>query len=96
MVSNGNGELFLKGYGKIIEQEINSSKPVYVDEDALIAFEDKLKIETISRSVKELITSGEGYLYSIKGNGKIWIQTRKEGENASSGGLIEGVFSFLK
>ncbi len=92
----GNGELFLKGYGKIIEQEINSSKPVYVDEDALIAFEDKLKIETISRSVKELITSGEGYLYSIKGNGKIWIQTRKEGENASSGGLIEGVFSFLK
>lgn len=92
----GNGKIFLKGYGKIIEQQIDSDKPIYVDEDALIAFEEKLEIKTISRGVKELITSGEGYLFSIKGNGKIWIQTREKGDHSSSGGIIDGIFSFVK
>ena len=94
--TNGNGKLFLKEYGKIIEQEINTEKPIYVDEDALIAFEDKLEIKTISRGVKELITSGEGFIFTIKGKGKIWIQTREKGEHSSSGGLLNGIFSFMK
>ena len=92
----GNGKLFLKGYGKIIEQEINTEKPIYVDEEALIAFEDTLEVKTISKGIKELITSGEGFMYALKGNGKIWIQTREKGEEPSSGGFIEGIFSFIK
>ena len=92
----GNGKLFLKGYGKIIEQEIDSEKPIFVDEDALIAFEEKLDIKTISRGIKELITSGEGFLFAIKGKGKIWIQTREKGEHSSSGGILDGIFSFMK
>jgi uncharacterized protein (TIGR00266 family) len=92
----GNGKIFLKGYGKIIEQQIDSDKPIYVDEDALIAFEEKLEIKTISRGVKELITSGEGFLFSIKGKGKFWIQTREKGTHSSSGGIIDGIFSFVK
>jgi len=94
--TNGNGKLFLKGYGKIIEQEINSENPIFIDEDSLIAFEDKLEIKTISRGVKELITSGEGFLFAISGKGKVWIQTREKGEHSSSGGIIDGIFNFMK
>lgn len=92
----GEGQLFLKGYGKIIEQEIDSEKPIYVDEEALIAFEDQLELKTISKGMKELITSGEGFLFAISGKGKIWLQTRQPGEGRSSGGFVEGIFSFLK
>ncbi|WBX74194.1 AIM24 family protein [Tenacibaculum pacificus] len=92
----GSGTLFLKGYGKIIEQKINSEKPIFIDENALIAFEDTLKIKTISRNLKEFITTGEGLLFAIKGNGKVWIQTRKKGEHTSSGGILDGIFNFMK
>lgn len=94
--TNGSGKLFLKGYGKIIRQEIDTEKPIFVDEDALIAFEAKLDIKTISRGVKELITSGEGFLFAIKGKGNIWIQTREKAAHASSGGILDGIFSFMK
>lgn len=92
----GNGNLFLKGYGKIIEQEIDSENPIFVDENALIAYEEKLNIKTISRGVKELITSGEGFSFAIRGKGKIWIQTREKGEHSSSGGIIDGIFNFMR
>ncbi|WP_299135676.1 TIGR00266 family protein [uncultured Tenacibaculum sp.] len=92
----GSGQLFLKGYGKIIKQEIDSEKPIFIDENALIAFEDKLEVKTISRGVKELITSGEGFIFSLKGKGNIWIQTREKGEYSSSGGVLDGIFSFIK
>ncbi len=92
----GNGKLFLKGYGKIIKQEIDTQKAIIIDEDALIAFEERLEIETISKGVKELITSGEGFLFSIKGKGNIWMQTREKGNYPSSGGILDGIFSFLK
>jgi len=93
--THGEGKLFLKGFGKIIEQDIYSEKPIFVDEDALIAFEDTLEIKTISRGVKELITSGEGYLYSIKGEGRIWIQTREK-EYSGSSRVLDGIFGFMK
>lgn len=91
--TSGNGTLFLKGYGKIIEQTIDTEKPVYIDENALIAYENQLELKTISRSLKEVITSGEGFLYAIKGNGKIWLQTREKGNYSSSGGLSDGIFN---
>ncbi len=94
--TNGSGKLFLKGYGKIIKQEINSEKPIFIDENALIAFEDKLEIKTISRGFKELITSGEGFIFAVSGKGKVWIQTREKGEYSSSGGVVDGIFNFVK
>lgn len=94
--TKGGGKLFLRGYGKIIEKEISSEKPIFIDENALIAFEEKLEIKTISRGVKELLMSGEGLLFEIKGKGRIWIQTREKGANSSSGGIIDRLFSFIK
>ena len=76
--TEGNGILFLKAYGKIIEKNINSDKPIYVDEDAIIAFEEKLNYESITGGMKKLLTSGEGFLCKFSGKGKLWIQTKDE------------------
>jgi len=76
--TSGSGKLFLKGYGRIIEKNINSKNPIYVDEDALIAFEQKLDYGWISGGVKKLLTSGEGFIYTFKGNGKVWIQSKEK------------------
>lgn len=95
--TSGNGKLFLKAYGKIITQELNTEKQVYVDEEALIAFEEKLEVKTISKGMKELITSGEGFLYAIRGKGRIWLQSREKGEQSGGGGgIIDGIFGFVK
>jgi uncharacterized protein (AIM24 family) len=94
--TKGSGTLFLKGYGNIIKQHIDSEKPIFIDENALIAFEEHLEVKTISRGVKELLTSGEGFLFAISGTGTIWMQTREKGTHPSSGGIIDGVFNFMK
>tara|TARA_B100000989_G_scaffold137286_1_gene101969 strand:- start:32 stop:655 length:624 start_codon:yes stop_codon:yes gene_type:complete len=74
----GSGKLFLKGYGKIIEKNIDSINPIYVDEDALVAFEQKLEYGWISGGVNKLFTSGEGFTYTFKGKGKVWIQSKEK------------------
>ena len=68
--------MFLKGYGQIIEKDINTSKPIYIDEDSVIAYEEKLDAEWITGGMKKLLTSGDGELFMIKGQGKIWIQSK--------------------
>ena len=74
--TEGSGILFLKVYGTLIEKLIDSKKPIYVDEDALIAFEEGIEYEWITGGVKKLITSGEGGLFKLSGKGKIWIQSK--------------------
>ena len=76
--TEGSGILFLKAYGNIIEKIVESSKPIYVDEDSLIAFEEGIEYKWITGGIKKLITSGEGGLYEFSGNGKIWIQSKSK------------------
>ena len=76
--TEGSGILFLKAYGHIIEKIVESSKPIYVDEDSLIAFEEGIEYKWITGGIKKLITSGEGGLYEFSGNGKIWIQSKSK------------------
>jgi uncharacterized protein (TIGR00266 family) len=76
--TEGSGILFLKAYGYIIEKIVESSKPIYVDEDSLIAFEEGIEYKWITGGIKKLITSGEGGLYEFSGNGKIWIQSKSK------------------
>ena len=78
--AEGSGTLFLKVYGKLIEKLIDSNKPIYVDEDALIAFEEGVEYDWITGGIKKLITSGEGGLFKLKGKGKVWIQSRDKME----------------
>tara|TARA_B100001287_G_scaffold220804_1_gene189890 strand:- start:55 stop:672 length:618 start_codon:yes stop_codon:yes gene_type:complete len=74
--TEGSGILFLKVYGTLIEKLLDSKKPIYVDEDALIAFEEGIEYEWITGGIKKLITSGEGGLFKLRGKGKIWIQSK--------------------
>ena len=96
MKASGNGKLFLIGYGKIINQKLNPTKEYLVDEDYLVAFDSNLEVKTVSRGFKELLRSGEGYLYSIKGNGEIWTQTREEHEMSSRGGIISNIIGIFR
>lgn len=92
----GTGELFLKAYGQVIEQVLDTEKPVYIDEDALIAFEASLMVKTISRSLKEWFSSGEGFLFAVSGKGKIWLQSRKKTENTGGEGIIGSIINIVK
>ena len=76
--TEGSGILFLKAYGHIIVKIVESSKPIYVDEDSFIAFEEGIEYKWITGGIKKLITSGEGGLYEFSGNGKIWIQSKSK------------------
>ena len=56
--TEGSGILFLKAYGHIIEIILESSKPIYVDEDSLIAFEEGiLNIKANTGNIRKLLTS---------------------------------------
>jgi uncharacterized protein (TIGR00266 family) len=91
----GAGTLFLKGYGRIIALEIDSEKTMFVDESALIAFEERLDVKLVARGVKDILTSGEGFLFAVRGKGKIWLQTREKpdfGGGGGVGGIIDSVF----
>lgn len=90
--TKGTGTLILQGHGTIIEQEINTQKPVYIDEEALIAFEESLNISTVSQSIKTTLTSGEGLVFEVKGKGKIWLQTRTKGNTSGGSGIVGGLF----
>ena len=72
--TDGFGTLFLKYYGKIIEKEIDSSKPFFINVDSVIAYEEKLKVEAITGLMKAIIGNSE--IYKVSGNGKIWIQSK--------------------
>ena len=76
--TEGSGTLFLKAYGQIIEKIVESCKPIYVDEDSLIAFQEGVEYKWITGGIKKLITSGEGGLYEFSGNGKVWIQSKSK------------------
>ncbi|WMX15631.1 AIM24 family protein [Aureispira sp. CCB-E] len=90
--TKGKGNLILKGHGTILEQTINTQKPIYIDESALVAFEASLSLKTISKSIKETLTSGEGFLCQVTGSGKIWLQTRTAGESSGGSGMVSNLF----
>ncbi len=80
----------------IVSQNIDTLEPIYVDENALIAYETTLNLRTISKGVKHLLLSGEGFIYAISGKGRLWIQTREETETAGSGGFVDGILNIVR
>ncbi|MDH7448015.1 TIGR00266 family protein [Aquimarina sp. 2201CG14-23] len=92
----GSGALFLIGFGKILKHNIDSDTPILVDQDALIAYDERLEVKTVSKGLKELVTSGEGYLFEIKGKGRIWLQTREEESKSGGGGIISSILDIFR
>ncbi|RZS99725.1 TIGR00266 family protein [Aquimarina brevivitae] len=94
--ATGTGTLFLTGYGRIIEKQLDTNTPIIVDEEALIAYDDSLSVKTVSKGIKEFVTSGEGFLFEISGQGRIWLQTREKTTSSGGGGFIDSIFSIFR
>ena len=78
----GEGFLILKGYGKILKMNIDNDNLLLIEDASLIATEEKINFNKadakISDELKEYLKSGVEVPYSIKGNGSIWLQTKRE------------------
>jgi uncharacterized protein (TIGR00266 family) len=74
--AQGRGDLWFSSYGGIIEIDIDGD--YVVDTGNIVAFTDGLEYSiTKLGSYKSLFFSGEGLVCRFKGQGKVWIQTRK-------------------
>jgi uncharacterized protein (TIGR00266 family) len=73
---HGTGSLWFNSYGGIIE--IDVTQDYVVDTGNIVAFTEGLTYE-VSKigGYKSLFFSGEGFVCRFKGQGKVWIQTRK-------------------
>lgn len=73
---SGTGDLWFNSYGGIMEIDVSNS--YVVDTGHIVAFTDSLEY-SIDKfgGYKSLFFSGEGLVCRFKGQGKVWIQTRK-------------------
>ena len=73
--AEGTGTLWYGAYGGMIEKEVKGS--YIVDTAHLVSYDRHLKLKTqLSGDLISSLTSGEGFVTRIEGNGKIVIQTR--------------------
>lgn len=79
---SGNGMVFFGAYGGLSEVQVDNS--FVVDSGHLVAYEPNIKMNVgLSGSMFGSLTSGEGFVNKLEGNGKIYLQSR------SVGGLIK-------
>jgi uncharacterized protein (TIGR00266 family) len=78
----GKGDLWFNTYGAMFCVNVTGS--YVVDTGHIVAFTDGLQYE-VGRigGYKSLFFSGEGFVCRFRGQGKVWIQTRKLGAFAS-------------
>ncbi len=73
--AEGTGTLWFGAYGGLIEKEVKGS--YIVDTAHLVSYDRNLKLKTqLSGDLISSLTSGEGFVTRIEGNGKIILQTR--------------------
>jgi len=72
----GYGSAYLNVYGAIETIELNSDK-ILVDNYNLLAFDSSLDVKLRKfGGLKSFIFGGEGFLFEISGNGRVYLQTR--------------------
>lgn len=75
LVVKGTGKVYFGAYGGIIEKEIKGE--YIVDSGHLVGYESSMKLKPkLSNGIIGSMTSGEGFVLKITGNGKIYLQTR--------------------
>jgi uncharacterized protein (TIGR00266 family) len=75
LVVKGTGKVYFGAYGGIIEKEIKGE--YIVDSGHLVGYESSMKLTPkLSNGIIGSITSGEGFVLKVSGNGKIYLQTR--------------------
>lgn len=75
--TEGTGDILVNGFGDLIEIELDGTKPFQIDNGHVVAWEDSLnyKIEVASGTFG--FKTGEGFLNTFQGVGKVIIQTRQ-------------------
>ncbi len=75
--TEGNGDILVNGFGDLLEIELDGSKPFQIDNGHVVAWEDTLdyRLETASGLIG--FKTGEGYVNTFTGRGKVIIQTRQ-------------------
>lgn len=73
---SGTGDLWFNTYGALIELPVDGD--YVVDTGHIVAFTEGLeyKVESVG-GYKSLFLSGEGLVCRFRGQGKVWVQTRK-------------------
>lgn len=81
----GQGDLWFNSYGGILAIDVKDA--YVVDTGHIVAFTDGLDYSiTKAGGYKSLFFSGEGFVCRFRGEGRVWIQTRK----------IQPLLSFLR
>ncbi|MCG8685972.1 MAG: TIGR00266 family protein, partial [Desulfobacterales bacterium] len=74
--ASGQGDLWFNTYGALIEIDVEDD--YVVDTGNIVAFTEGLDYKvTKVGGYKSLFFSGEGFVCKFRGNGSVWVQTRK-------------------
>ena len=75
LVVSGRGNVYFGAYGGIIEKEIKGE--YIIDSGHFVGYETTMKLKPqLSNGIIGSITSGEGFVTKVVGNGKVYMQTR--------------------
>lgn len=75
---SGDGDLWLSVYGHLVSIDVQGD--YVIDSDHVVAFEEGLEYEVrLISTLKRSFFSGEGFVCRFRGQGKVWIQSRKIG-----------------
>lgn len=76
--ATGQGDIWFNAYGALIEIDIDASSDLIVDNNHIVGFTSGVDYEMIKLgSYKSLLFSGEGFVCKFKGQGKVYIQSKK-------------------
>lgn len=82
--TEGSGEILLNGFGDIIQIELDGNNELQIDNGHVVAWEESLSYNISRASGMFGFKTGEGFLNTFSGKGKILIQTRQLGAFAES------------
>ena len=91
--TEGSGELFVNGYGGIVEEMLGAGERFVVDNRHVVAFSVGMAFESVvlAASLKDSLFSGEGFVVRFTGPGRVLYQTRAR----PSTGMLRGLFQTL-
>jgi uncharacterized protein (TIGR00266 family) len=80
--ASGTGDIFFNSYGAILEVDVTDG--FIVDTGYIVAFEDTLQYRVTvlpglraAGKIKSWFFGGEGLVFKLSGQGRVWIQTRQ-------------------
>ena len=91
--TEGSGELFINGYGGIVEEILAEGERFVVDNRHVVAFSVGMAFDSVvlAASLKDSLFSGEGFVVRFTGPGRVLYQTRAR----PSTGMLRGLFQTL-